>query len=270
MMKLLNHIVLYLDYLIKECKLNISVHFSEEILSYFPKETLDVLLKYNSHTNPYCMAVKRKCFAECIKSQKELLKKCSDESSFLRECHAGVYEYIYPIFKEKTAVGFIAVSGYRHKNIEKEDKLYDVFIESLSKDDIPIALLDAVIPPLAVMFYKLLSDFKELPKDEYKMILQFLSEYHTNITLDDLCRHFARSKSHISHMFKSTSGMTFRAYVNHLKLEDGKKLLEETELSVTDIALDVGFSDVSYFIHLFKGKFGMSPFKYRKRESKTI
>ena len=65
-------------------------------------------------------------------------------------------------------------------------------------------------------------------------------------------------------MFKSSSGMTIRAYANLLKLEDAKKLLSETDLSITEIALDTGFNDVSYFIKLFKKQFGISPLKYRK------
>ena len=260
MADLLNQIVLYLDYLTNESGLNVSVHFKEKVLLRIPKETLGVLLKYNSHTNPYCMAVKRKAHIDCIKSQRDIIKSCMEGKSFFRECHAGVYEYICPVFKEKTPIGFVAASGYRKKSV---GFLNDSFKESLSKD-IPRELLNVLIAPLSVMFEKLLSEFDERPEDEYNRILQFLNEYHTNITLDDLCRHFARSKSHISHMFKSSSGMTIRAYANLLKLEDAKKLLSETDLSITEIALDTGFNDVSYFIKLFKKQFGISPLKYRK------
>jgi hypothetical protein len=53
--------------------------------------------------------------------------------------------------------------------------------------------------------------------------------------------------------------MTIRAYCNALKLEDSKTLLLTTDYSITDIALDLGFSDTSYFISLFKKKYGISP-----------
>jgi AraC-like DNA-binding protein len=65
-------------------------------------------------------------------------------------------------------------------------------------------------------------------------------------------------------MFKKNSGMTLRAYCNKLKLEEGERLIRNTDMSVTRIAMDVGFNDVSHFINLFRKKYGVSPLLYRK------
>ena len=59
--------------------------------------------------------------------------------------------------------------------------------------------------------------------------------------------------------------MTIKEYCNNLKLEDARKLLAETNFSVTEIAYDSGFNDVSYFISLFKEKYGTSPLKFRNK-----
>ena len=115
------------------------------------------------------------------------------------------------------------------------------------------------------MLENFISDLNPEAGDEYNMLLQFLNEYHTSISLDDLCRHFGRSKSHISHLFKASSGMTIRAYCNILKLEDSKKLLCTTDLSITEIAFESGFSDASYYISLFRKSFGLSPNQFRKQ-----
>ena len=53
-------------------------------------------------------------------------------------------------------------------------------------------------------------------------------------------------------------------YCNNLKLSDAKKLLLETDASVTEIALDVGFNDAAYFINLFRKSYGITPLQYRK------
>ena len=58
--------------------------------------------------------------------------------------------------------------------------------------------------------------------------------------------------------------MNLRNYCNNLKLEDAKNLLSKTDIPITEIAFDVGFNDVSYFIQLFKNKFSTTPLKYRK------
>ena len=60
--------------------------------------------------------------------------------------------------------------------------------------------------------------------------------------------------------------MSLRAYLNKLRLRDSAILLTETDLPVTEVALDSGFNDTSYFIYLFKKEFGVSPLKYRKEK----
>jgi len=48
------------------------------------------------------------------------------------------------------------------------------------------------------------------------------------------------------------------------RLSLAKELLELTDLSVSEVALQAGYSCFSYFIHLFKRKEGMTPSRYRK------
>lgn len=259
MQQLLNHITAYLDYLKNCCNLSISVHFDQKTISGLCGQATSALLPYNSHTNPYCMVVKKGHHPKCILHQKEIL--AGDVGSTLRVCHACVYEYIYTV-RNNGKSGFIAVSGYRRH--VPPDLYGDLWRTALSGDAMPLEMLNAVIPPLGLMLEQLFALPAESPENEYNLIMQFLSEFHSHITLEDLCTHFGRSKSHISHMFKNTSGMSIRDYCNKLKLEDAKKLLKETDFSVTEIAFEVGFNDTSYFIHLFSEKYGITPLQYRK------
>ena len=127
-----------------------------------------------------------------------------------------------------------------------------------------MAFFDKIIPPLSVMLEKFLLACHGENINENSLILQYLGEYHSNVTLDDLSGKFSRSKSHISHMFKKENGMSVRAYCNMLKINDAKNLLRDTELSVTDIAYDTGFDDVSYFMYTFRRETGITPLQYRK------
>jgi AraC-like DNA-binding protein len=63
--------------------------------------------------------------------------------------------------------------------------------------------------------------------------------------------------------FKKVAGMTFVAYLNHARLANGSRLLRETDLTIAEIASDVGFSDQSYFDKRFKRAFGMTPKEFR-------
>lgn len=253
----------YLEYINNNCNFSVSIHFEEKILNSLSQNTLSMLLPYNIHSNPYCIAVKRHHFKQCILHQQNIIRTCKNES-FCNQCHAGVLEYIYPIFKDSAAIGFIAISGYRNKEPQPGCFDYTLWKKSLIKEKIPLSLCDAIIPPLKIMLEQLFKHYSTEITTEYNMFLQFANEYHNSITLSDLCNHFSRSKSYVSHIFKQKTGKTLRSYCNDLKLEDAKKLLSDTDMPITNIALDVGFNDASYFISLFKEKYGISPLKYRK------
>ncbi len=252
MEKLIENTVKYISYLNENCRLNVSAHFDYYNFKNLPH--IKQLSDYNSHSNPYCLKIKTTDDNQekCIFFQREIYKLCNKENVIIKKCHGGVYQYIHKIEKNSQAIGFVCVCGYDNK----------VFFK---KNEIPHSLCDALIPPLVLMLEKIFAQSVEEENDEYNAILQYLNEYHTIACLSDLCEHFMRSKSHISHLFKKRSGMTIKDYCNNLKLEDARKLLTETMLPVTEIAYDSGFNDVSYFISLFKTKYGLTPLKYRQK-----
>ncbi len=63
--------------------------------------------------------------------------------------------------------------------------------------------------------------------------------------------------------FKQVAGMTLVAYLNHVRLANGARLLRETDRSIADIADASGFSDQSYFDKRFKRAFGRTPKEFR-------
>ncbi len=63
--------------------------------------------------------------------------------------------------------------------------------------------------------------------------------------------------------FKKVAGMTLVAYLNHVRLANGSRLLRETSLTVAEIASAVGFAHQSYFDKRFKRAFGRTPMEFR-------
>ena len=269
MNNLIENIVSYIDYLNKDCGLIVSVHFRNDVFNHIHDSLASMILPYNCHTNAYCVMAKNSNHNKCLLNQKKILAKCQRGESFCHICHAEVHEYIYPICKNDDTVGFIAVSGYRRNNPTECNILNYKLWNSALGTEIPLKICNSVIPPLCIMLECALQIYWVENGDEYNQILQLLYEYHSNITLSDLTQHFHRSKSSISHLFKKENGMTIRTYCNKLKLEDAKKLLLKTDIPITEVALNVGFNDTSYFIHLFKNKYGISPLQYRKTNKYT-
>jgi len=68
--------------------------------------------------------------------------------------------------------------------------------------------------------------------------------------------------------FAQATGMAPLEYVHHVRLEEAKQLLEAGDTPVEAIAVDVGYSDGSFFSRLFRRKVGLSPVQYRQRFGK--
>lgn len=271
MYKLLSEITAYLQYLNGPCGLNVTVHFTEQKVSWFSDRAFAMLLPYNVHKNPYCTQVKKKDWQRCTLSQKKVIAKKCESRQFCGMCYAGVYEYICQIMENDQVVGFVSVSGYRREEGRARCADAVAWETYLSPEEPPTALLDALIPPLCRMLELLFTYPQERHiSDDYIRILQLLHERNGQTSLEELCERFGRSKSYISHLFNEKSGVTLRAYCNELKLEYARKLLTATELPVTDIALEAGFNDVSYFIVLFRQQYGITPLKYRKERAAGI
>lgn len=73
------------------------------------------------------------------------------------------------------------------------------------------------------------------------------------------------SYSYFSRFFKRAAGMNFTEYLNSVRIEKAAEMLLSTSKTVTEIAMDTGFSSTSYFIVCFKRKNGITPASYRAR-----
>ncbi|MBO5146469.1 MAG: AraC family transcriptional regulator [Lachnospiraceae bacterium] len=98
-----------------------------------------------------------------------------------------------------------------------------------------------------------------------ELLIFIQSHYSEPLSLAMLAKHFHLSEKYISRYFKEHFHISLIQYLNHQRLIQAKKLLETTELPVTEIALCCGFNNVSYFIRTFKKAYGMSPLRYRRK-----
>lgn len=90
------------------------------------------------------------------------------------------------------------------------------------------------------------------------------SHYAEDITLDRLAEEVNLSKYHLAHLFKARTGISPYNYVLKYRINQSKQLLRRTALSIEDIALMVGFSSSSNYIHRFSLLTNQTPHSYRK------
>jgi AraC-like DNA-binding protein len=100
---------------------------------------------------------------------------------------------------------------------------------------------------------------------EMKSILD--QEYNTFINLDGLEKRLYVSKFRLCREFKNYYGHSPLQYLNNLRIQQAKTLLEQTDISVGAVGYDVGISNTSHFIKLFKRETQQTPAEYRKNKS---
>lgn len=100
---------------------------------------------------------------------------------------------------------------------------------------------------------------------------------HFNIIIDYVGKNYAEpldssmmagmmhlNEHYFCHLFKQYMGVNFTTYLNEVRVQKAVILLENTRLNVTQVAMNVGFSDVNYFSRVFKRYIGVSPKNFLK------
>ena len=76
------------------------------------------------------------------------------------------------------------------------------------------------------------------------------------------------SEDYISRIFMNAAGMSITSYIASRRMERARKYLEDTALPVSKIAMEVGYSNFSYFSKTFRDWTGVTPNEYRMRKAK--
>jgi AraC-like DNA-binding protein len=85
------------------------------------------------------------------------------------------------------------------------------------------------------------------------------SHLNENISLDAMAEMAGLSVFHFARAFRQSFGMPPHSYLLRRRIEHGRRLLQQTELALTEIALSTGFSDHSHFAKHFRRLTGMTP-----------
>lgn len=92
--------------------------------------------------------------------------------------------------------------------------------------------------------------------------------YFQNVSVEKLAEVAGFSKFHFNRIFKSILNESIFQYVNRIRIEHSRFLLAyRIDISLTDIALELGYTDSAIFSRAFKNNYGISPYAYRKKHS---
>ncbi len=104
-------------------------------------------------------------------------------------------------------------------------------------------------------------------EDEFIQKLQLLIEKHlpdSTFGIPQICRGMGMSRAQLHRKITALTGKSTSIYVRSIRLFHAKNLLLTTELTISEIAYDVGFSDPNYFSRTYSEEFGETPSETRK------
>lgn len=127
------------------------------------------------------------------------------------------------------------------------------------KEETLLLLFSALISEYGMAFERCIPECRE----EIERACAFIkSGYAERISLEDICRAAALSKSTLLRAFTKSKGVTPYRYLEAVRISEAKKLLEQGVAPV-DAAMQTGFSDQSHFTNFFNMFIGLTPGIYR-------
>lgn len=178
----------------------------------------------------------------------------SNKLLFPHQLQGGIKEMVYPFLQE-----IISSNMQKHDIGAKEI--------SLSRHHLRTRIL--LLEMLECLYENgaLLKSETNGDTNMQKEMLAYIDAHcMEKITLSMLAEEFHLSEKYVSRYFVEHFKISFSNYVIHHRLTYARTLLETTDEQVTEIAMQSGFSNISYFIRAFKKMYGISPLKYRKKQ----
>jgi two-component system, response regulator YesN len=119
----------------------------------------------------------------------------------------------------------------------------------------------------------LIEDLKVGPdysENTRKAIGYIRANYGKNISLKDVSEYIGVNSSYLSRIFKEDCSIGFSEYLNVLRVEKTKLMIEEHKFKLKDIVTEVGFANYNYFFKVFKDITGLTPLEYEESLKNTM
>lgn len=114
------------------------------------------------------------------------------------------------------------------------------------------------------IFYKLYASNQDITGDKIQDSMDYLHTNYRNqdFSIQEMIRRSCLSQAYFRRIFKQQYGCTVVEFINRLRIDYAKSLIESDEHSIKEIAFMVGFEDEKYFSQVFKKVTGIQPSKY--------
>lgn len=239
----------------------------------------NILPNRNRHSSPCCAGRESKEWEDCVKYCKfEVMRRSAERNiPWQSICWRGLSEVIVPVYRGSTHLATLFGGTFRlpdHVAAHYRGQLMPDLRESyqampLWDDDRgrKIALLLQIVAGGILQLADRLYEESLNDSGRARLIKRFLNLHaDKDIRLHDLAQHLGLSKSRAGHLIKECFDCNFTAMLNQERVRRAKSLLEESSMSLAEIAEQVGYTNEFYFNRIFKKVTGKTPGLFRREK----
>ncbi len=246
------------------------------------------ILTFPDTDAPFCaiMSADDNLCEKCDQSSERMCHKCTEENRVIVEiCHAGLTEVVAPLTDGISVIGYIMFGQIT--NIADGEALFDVVSEKCKDYAIDFHRLKAGLEQTlyysdsqiedaskildALAGYIVLSKLAYPAEDNVgRSIVEYIKgNLSEDLSVQRLCKKFYLSKTEIYKILKAYMPDGIADFIKNERIEKAAQLLKQTNMTSFQIAEAIGFTDVNYFLRVFKKAKGMSAGQYRKNSKNT-
>lgn len=267
----------------------------KEVMTLFYKITHVVITLFNTDLEPMLDVGKWEDYCLAIGKDPEQLEKCrmcdrihAKESDKYREphiycCHAGIAEAVTPIYVDNMPVGYIMIGKFRDADgehsseetviaaaekygLDREEmlRLWGQ-LELLDKDALTSTIL---LLKMFVGYIKNEKLFHTIQNTFAKQIEKYVNSHLMDkITVETMCTDLHLAYHELYALFRKYFKSSPHEYIDRVRFQRAQEMLTTTQMSISDIAIALGFSKSSIFSSFFKIKMkaGITPTQYRNQ-----
>lgn len=187
-------------------------------------------------------------------------------------CEGDEWEYVWFAFNGSNSLQYMHKIGVSRENPVMECRAFSRIYAQLCDLFRQETAGDRYYQAMSAFYQILAVSSPESKKPEGNFSGEVKSyialHYHNqNFSMEQLCRDMNVSHASLCRNFKNQVGETPIQYLADIRLRESCKLLQDTEMKISEIAYSVGFSDPYHFMKVFRRKYGVTPSQFRTKNS---
>lgn len=251
------------------------------------KDVWDVVHRDKEHENPFCklMAKASRTCAACLQVQEDLTQDCGNKPN-TTTCFAGLCDTAVPVRMGDDVIGYLQTGqaginelspdqftkvsrqlidwGINVDLKEAEEAWFQSQVLSQDQYDSVVRLLTIFAQHLSLLCNQLMIREENLEPPMIARAKAYIAEHQDDdLSLPEVAKAVNTSTFYFCKMFKKSTGINFTQYLNRVRVEKAKNLLQNPTARVSEIAYEVGFQSLTHFNRVFRKMTGQSPTEFR-------